>query len=150
MVVHIPVLVHTPAHAGIGPVLTYTAEESLPPGSLVRVPLGSRETVGIVWNVQSPVDGVGADPSMLGAPALRPIAGLLEGVIPLCPAWCQLLSFAAQYYQRSMGEVAIAALPLQLRDLTAQQLARRLAANAKQPAQGPMQPVTRLAKNPPR
>ena len=149
MVVHIPVLVHTPAHAGIGPVLTYTAEESLPPGSLVRVPLGSRETVGIVWNVQSPVDGAGADPSMLGAPALRPIAGLLEGVIPLCPAWCQLLSFAAQYYQRSMGEVAIAALPLQLRDLTAQQLARRLVANVKQSAQGPMQPVTQAGQETP-
>jgi primosomal protein N' (replication factor Y) len=48
-----------------------------------------------------------------------------------------------------MGEVAIAALPLQLRDLTAQQLARRLAANAKQSAQGPTQPVTQAGQETP-
>ena len=142
MVVHIPVLVPTPAHAAIGPLLTYTAADPLPPGSLVRVPLGSRETVGIVWNVQPSPEGANADSPLLGTPALRPIAGLLEGVAPLCPAWCQLLAFAAQYYQRSMGEVAIAALPLQLRDLTTQQLARRLAANAKQIAKGSAQSGT--------
>jgi primosomal protein N' (replication factor Y) len=48
-----------------------------------------------------------------------------------------------------MGEVAIAALPLQLRDLTAQQLARRLVANAKQSAQGPAQPVTQASQETP-
>ena len=48
-----------------------------------------------------------------------------------------------------MGEVAIAALPLQLRDLTGQQLARRLAANAKQSAQGPAQPVTQAGQETP-
>jgi len=47
------VLVHTPAHAALGPVLTYRSEQHLTPGTLVRVPLGSRETLGVVWNPDS-------------------------------------------------------------------------------------------------
>jgi len=132
MVHRIPVLVHTPAHAAIGPLLTYSAGQILPPGTLVRVPLASRETVGLVWPAPGSGAGVNADTLDPQTPVLRPIADVLDGVAPLSPAWCQLLSFAAYYYQRSIGEVAIAALPLQLRDLTTQQLGRRLAANAKQ------------------
>ena len=128
---HIAVLVNTPAHAGIGPLLTYTSAEPLPPGSLVRVPLGSRETLGVVWTPPVTEDPGHTDPLVLGTPVMRPIAGRLEGVAPLQPAWCQLVAFAAQYYQRSMGEVALAALPPQLRDLSAQQMARRLGAKAK-------------------
>jgi primosomal protein N' (replication factor Y) len=41
-------------------------------------------------------------------------------------AWQQLVGFAAQYYQRSVGEVALAALPPQLRDLSPAQMQRRL------------------------
>ncbi len=128
---HIAVLVNTPAHAGIGPLLTYTSAEPLPPGSLVRVPLGSRETLGVVWTPPVTEDPGHTDPLVPGTPVMRPIAGRLEGVAPLQPAWCQLVAFAAQYYQRSMGEVALAALPPQLRDLSAQQMARRLGAKAK-------------------
>ena len=40
--------------------------------------------------------------------------------------WRRLVAFAAAYYQRAAGEVALAALPPQLRDLSAQQLQRRL------------------------
>src|SRR2546427_5913304 len=36
------------------------------------------------------------------------------------------ISFAAYYYQRSVGEIAVTALPPQLREMTAEQLARRL------------------------
>ena len=36
------------------------------------------------------------------------------------------MAFAARYYQRALGEVALAALPPQLRDLRPEQLARRL------------------------
>jgi primosomal protein N' (replication factor Y) len=51
---------------------------------------------------------------------------VLEGIEPLSPNWRQLVQFTAQYYQRALGEVAMAALPPQLRDLTPVQLARRL------------------------
>jgi primosomal protein N' (replication factor Y) len=56
----------------------------------------------------------------------KPILGPLEGITPLSPTWRQLVTFSANYYQRSAGEVALAALPPQLRGLTAVQLARRL------------------------
>ena len=36
------VAVPTPAHCGLGELLTYRAEAPLPPGSIVRVPLGAR------------------------------------------------------------------------------------------------------------
>jgi primosomal protein N' (replication factor Y) len=41
-------------------------------------------------------------------------------------AWRKMVQFAAQYYQRSLGEVALQALPPQLRTLSSEQLARRL------------------------
>ena len=65
------------------------------------------------------------------APSLRAIAGVLEGVAPLDRPWRRLVAFAARYYQRGLGEVALAALPPQLRDLRPEQLARRLRRPAK-------------------
>jgi primosomal protein N' (replication factor Y) len=56
---------------------------------------------------------------------------VLDGIEPLSANWRQLVQFSAQYYQRALGEVAMAALPPQLRDLTPVQMARRL---KKQPA----------------
>ena len=115
------VLVQTPAHSALGPVLTYRSPQALPTGTLVRVPLGKRETLGLVWE-PSAADATGEiDPDKV-----RDIAGLLEGIAPLGLAWQQLVTFAAQYYQRSVGEVALAALPPQLRDLSPAQMQRRL------------------------
>ncbi|MDZ7938937.1 MAG: primosomal protein N' [Rhodoferax sp.] len=125
----LPVLVNTPAHAALGPVLTYQSEQPLPAGTLVRVPLGNRETLGVVWDAQTG-DATGEfDPAKV-----RAIAGALEGIAPLSAAWRQLLSFAASYYQRSAGEVALAALPPQLRELNPEQMARRL--KRKKPTDG--------------
>jgi primosomal protein N' (replication factor Y) (superfamily II helicase) len=115
------VLVHTPAHAALGPVLTYQSEQALPSGTLVRVPLGTRETLGVVWNNDTAEATGEFDPSKI-----RAIAGALEGIAPLSAAWQQLIAFSANYYQRSMGEVALAALPPQLRELNPAQMARRL------------------------
>jgi primosomal protein N' (replication factor Y) len=95
------------------------------PGTLVRVPLGQRELLGVVWRANAtPANTV--DPGKL-----RTISGVLEGIEPLTPAWQQLLTFAAQYYQRSPGEVALAALPPQLREINTAQLARRLRRHAR-------------------
>ena len=118
------VLLQTPAHSAIAGPLTYLSEQALAAGTLVRVPFGKRETLGVVWaNVQD--DGeVAATP--VAAAKLRAIAGALNGIAPLSENWQQLVTFAANYYQRSPGEVALAALPPQLRDLDATQLARRL------------------------
>jgi primosomal protein N' (replication factor Y) len=84
--------------------------------------------LGVVWETLAPtdLDAAGIDPTRL-----RQVAGTLDGIAPLTPAWRQLVTFAASYYQRSAGEVALAAIPPQLRDLNTTQLARRLKRHAK-------------------
>jgi primosomal protein N' (replication factor Y) len=90
------------------------------PGQLVRVPLGQRDVLGVVWALND------AAPENMSESAVRDVLGVLEGLPPLDSAWRQLVQFSAQYYQRSLGEVALSALPPQLRDLSNEQLARRL------------------------
>ncbi len=86
----ISVMVHTPAHSGIGGALTYLSESPLEAGTLVRVPLGARDTLGVVWeDADTPQD--------LPAHSLKPIASVLGGVAALPKAWRQLVSFAASY-----------------------------------------------------
>jgi primosomal protein N' (replication factor Y) (superfamily II helicase) len=118
----LPVLVHTPAHASMGPVLTYRHRELLPAGTLVRVPLGTRETLGVVWDASDEEASGEIDPGKV-----RDISEVLDTVLPLAGAWQQLVRFAARYYQRSTGEVALAALPPQLRELSSLQLQRKAA-----------------------
>ncbi len=113
------VVVATPAHSAVAGPLTYRSELPLPPGSLVRVPLGKREVLGVVW-------GNAADSGDLLEMQTKSIASVLDGLAPLNAHWRALVSFTASYYQRSLGEVALAALPPQLRELTGVQLARRL------------------------
>lgn len=111
------VVVPTPSHSTVRGPLTYESELPLPPGTLVRVPLGRRELLGVVWEP-------GADPG--AGVGTRPIGAALEGIAPLTHEWRQLVTFTSNYYQRSLGEVALAALPPQLRELGPAQLARRL------------------------
>jgi primosomal protein N' (replication factor Y) len=122
----LPVMLHTPAHSQLAGPLTYLSEQALAAGTLVRVPLGQRELLGVVWDAAT---DPGAD--SFDAERLRPISAPLEAITPLSLAWRQLITFAANYYQRSIGEVALAALPPQLRDLNTLQLARRLKRHAK-------------------
>lgn len=128
----LPILVQTPAHSQVGGTLSWQSEQALAPGTLVRVPLGRRETLGIVWPTATQ-----AAPVPEGM-HLRPISDALTALAPLTPAWCQLVDFAASYYQRAAGEVALAALPPQLRELGSEQLARRLKRQAT-----PAGPTTR-------
>lgn len=103
------VAVQTPAHSAIAGPLTYSHSAALPPGSLVRVPLGTRETLGVVWDGTPPESDF----------EVRPLSAALDGLPPLNAAWRGLVQFAALYYQRAVGEVALAALPPQLRELGA-------------------------------
>ncbi len=119
MAVLISVLVHTPAHSGLGGALHYEHTRELPVGTLVRVPLGQRETLGVVVATQD-------TDSLPEGTHLRPITGVLEGLAPLNARWVELIEFAARYYQRSPGEVALSSLPPALRELDSTQLARRL------------------------
>jgi primosomal protein N' (replication factor Y) len=112
------VVVATPAHAGLGSALTYRSDAPLAAGTLVRVPLGRREILGVVWGLAVEADAAYEE---------KPVTASLDGVPPLSEAWRQLVAFSASYYQRSAGEVALAALPPQLRELNPAQWQRRLA-----------------------
>ncbi len=124
---NVEVAVQTPAHSALGDLLSYASGVPLAPGTLVRVPLGRREVLGVVWeHSAAPAqedDGL----------ARKAIAGTLDALAPLGAAWRDLVAFAARYYQRSLGEVALAALPPQLRDMTSLQLARRLKRRTGEP-----------------
>jgi primosomal protein N' (replication factor Y) len=113
------IVVATPAHSSVAGPLTYRSEWPLLPGSLVRVPLGKREVLGVVWEVLP-------DSGDLPESQSKAVLGALDGLAPLSATWRRLVAFTASYYQRSIGEVALAALPPQLRELSNVQLARRL------------------------
>ena len=119
------VLVSTPAYSRLNGPLVYLSEHLLTPGILVRVPLGVRETLGLVWPGDIPASAVDE------ATKLRPVLEALDHIGPLTARWMELMGFAAAYYQRSAGEFALGSLPPQLRDLNNLQLARKLNKRAK-------------------
>jgi primosomal protein N' (replication factor Y) len=80
----------------------------------------------VVW------DHLPGDELALEIDKIRSVLGVLDGMAPLGESWRQLVTFAANYYQRSAGEVALAALPPPLRDLSPEQLARHIKRNTKQ------------------
>ncbi len=116
------VWVDVPQHARLTDGLTYLSSQPLTPGTLVRVPLGRRTVLGVVADSGTEAAGAsGEDP-----PALKPVEEVWSPLAPLSTSWLRLVSFAAAYYQRHAGELALTALPLALRTLAAEQLLRRL------------------------
>ena len=115
--VRVRVALDTPRHAALGSVLDYRAGQPLPSGTLVRVPLGRREVPGVVWP--------GADAAPAGV-ELREIQAAFTDLPPLPASWLELVGFAAAYYQRGVGELALSLLPPELRRIDPVQLARRL------------------------
>ena len=121
------VAVDAPAHSGLGGALDYLGEQLLAPGTLLRVPLGKRELLGIVWHRVAAQPGEPQGQSLGAGYALRPVGQILSALPPLAPAWLALVDFAAGYYQRGVGELALSVLPPELRKLDAPALSRRLA-----------------------
>ena len=124
--VRLPVAVEMPQHAGLTALLDYEGEQALPPGTLVRVPLGRREVLGIVWSRRA------SEPPP--AAQLRALSEVLEGLPPLAANWLALADFASAYYQRGVGELALAVLPPELRRVTDMQLGRRITRLLREPA----------------
>ncbi|MEX3557108.1 MAG: primosomal protein N' [Burkholderia sp.] len=77
-------------------------------GMLVQVPFGKRLAVGLVCEV--------AAHSEVPENRLREVAAICAELPPLAVDWLGLVNFAADYYQRGRGEVALSALPQVLRD----------------------------------
>ena len=124
----VTVAVDTPQHAGVASLLSYLSESSLALGTLVNVPLGRREVPGIVWHAAA-----GA-PSAVVEAQLKPVLQVLASLPPLSLTWLTLVDFAAAYYQRGVGELALAVLPPELRKLDDAALARRFKRWLAEPA----------------
>ncbi len=77
-------------------------------GQLVGVPFGRRSTVGLIFEIAGRSDVADA--------RLRDVELACSATPPLSAAWCELIAFAASYYQRALGEVAMPALPAPLRE----------------------------------
>ncbi len=120
--VRLGVVVDAPQHSGLLGVLDYLSPAPLPPGTLVRVPLGRRVVTGVVWVTLAP----SGEAPLLATEDLKAVIEVLDGLPALPPAWRQLVAFAAGYYQRGLGEMALMVLPPELRQLDAVQLQRRL------------------------
>jgi primosomal protein N' (replication factor Y) (superfamily II helicase) len=78
------------------------------PGMLVRIPFGRRDAVGLICEV--------TDHSDVPVDKLRDVAAICSTLAPLADEWRALTLFAAEYYQRGLGEVALPALPQVVRD----------------------------------
>ena len=78
------------------------------PGTLVSVPFGRRQVVGLVCEVTAHSD--------VPVDKLRALDSSCDACPPLSAEWLALAAFAADYYQRGLGEVALPALPQALRD----------------------------------
>ncbi|HEY4319452.1 MAG TPA: primosomal protein N' [Herbaspirillum sp.] len=98
-----------------------TGDNSAPPptiGQLVLVPFGRRQVFGIVIGIQSDSD--------IAEDKLKDVIAIRRQLPPLSQEWLALCRFAADYYQRPLGEVALPGLPKNLRAESAVSLDRAI------------------------
>lgn len=92
-------------------------------GQLVLVPFGRREVMGLIVAVSEQTD--------VASEKLKDVVALRSQLAPLSTTWLALCGFAADYYQRPLGEVAIPGLPKNLRAAKSISLDRALKKLAK-------------------
>jgi primosomal protein N' (replication factor Y) len=92
-------------------------------GQLALVPFGRREVVGLIVAVLDQTD--------VPADKLKDVLAVRSQLSPVSAQWLALAGFAADYYQRPLGEVALPGLPKNLRVLTTVALDRALKKLAK-------------------
>ncbi len=95
-------------------------------GHLALVPFGRREVVGLIVDIKADSD--------IDDARLRDAVSVRHALPPLAADWMALCRFAADYYQRPLGEVALPALPKQLRTAKTVALERALKKLASSPA----------------
>jgi primosomal protein N' (replication factor Y) len=76
-------------------------------GQLVLVPFGRREVIGMIVGITSH--------TTVAEDKLKEVIALRAQLAPLHPTWVDLCRFAADYYQRPLGEVVLPGLPKNLR-----------------------------------
>lgn len=107
----------------------YRASMPVSVGTRVIVPFGRRKVIGVVVSLP-------AQPAVKLS-QVRDVEQVLDDTEPLSSDWLKLATFAAQYYQRPLGEVILPALPSSLRKVSAYQ--------GKRSAGGPVQRLDRRA-----
>ncbi|MFK3739115.1 primosomal protein N' [Massilia sp. TN1-12] len=92
-------------------------------GQLALVPFGRREAVGVIVAIQAS--------SAVPEDKLKDALAVRSQLAPLSPQWLALARFAADYYHRPLGEVAMPGLPKNLRLASTVALDRALKKLAK-------------------
>lgn len=123
------------------------APQAVVPGSRVIVPFGRRKLVGVVLALPA---APAIDPAQV-----RDVEQLLEDLPPFPADWMRLAQFAADYYQRPLGEVMLPVLPPPLRKPAAYQgkrsgagpVARLDARKPRRAVPAPVSPDTAPALN---
>ena len=87
-------------------------------GQFVLVPFGRREITGLIVEM--------ADTSTLAPEKLKSAIAVRSQLAPLSAQWIALCRFAADYYQRPLGEVAVPGVPRNLRAASPVSLNRAL------------------------
>jgi len=77
------------------------------PGDWVLAPFGNKTVLGLV---------ISDPPQSLAAEKIKSIHGPVAGFPTADPAWVAFIGFAARYYRRPFGAVAVGLLPKWLRD----------------------------------
>jgi primosomal protein N' (replication factor Y) len=88
----------------------WTVEDGAPEpqaGQFVLVPFGHRETAGLIVDISDTTD--------LAPEKLKQALAVRTQLVPLLPQWIALCRFAADYYQRPLGDVAVPGVPKNLR-----------------------------------
>ena len=86
-----------------------SGEEKITPqvGQLALVPFGRQELMGVIVGINEQTD--------VPDDKIKEVIEVRSQCSPLSKEWLQLCQFAAEYYQRPLGEVAVPALPKNLR-----------------------------------
>ncbi len=104
------------------------------------VPFGPREVVGLIVDILEETD--------VPEEKLKAALAVRSQLAPLSPQWLALAGFAAEYYQRPLGEVALPGLPKNLRVTSTVALDRAIKKLAKQQEPHDPAPANVPALNP--
>ncbi len=91
----------------------YKCSFPVAPGMRVIVPFGRRKLIGMVVGLPA---FPAYDPKLI-----KSVEAVLSDIDPLPEHWLKFAQFAADYYQRPLGEVVLPALPVSLRSVSAYQ-----------------------------
>ncbi len=104
----------------MAPTLDYAYKGAKPVhGSWVVAPFGRKKVLGLVIDAQhfeKNAAGLGEPDADLPPEKIKPIDGAVAAFPAADPTWIELMAFAARYYRRPFGAVAVGLVPKWLRD----------------------------------